>query len=167
MAERLQEVLAEVVPAIRALIAKCRADDDAQLKATYAEIKQLLISNRLATVVKIDNAAILVCPLNRFGTGLDISDAHSILDDLCAVGVDWELMGVPMCFQLPEGEEGEKIIHFNEELANSSNVCLSSVDRHHQEDFVMSVTCSHRVAGFRCVSAGSAHIENSRRTSGP
>ena len=122
MAERLQEVLAEVVPAIRALIAKCRADDDAQLKATFAEIKQLLISNRLATVVKIDNAAVLVCPANRFGTGLDVSDVHSILDDVCAVGVDWELMGVPMCFQIPEGEEGEKIIHFNEEIATSSNV---------------------------------------------
>ena len=100
MAERLQEVLAEVVPAIQTLIAKCRAADDAQLKATYAEIKQLLLSNRLATLTKIDNAAILVCPWNRFGTGLDVSDVHSILDDVCGVGVDWELMGVPMCFQL-------------------------------------------------------------------
>ena len=159
MAERLQEVLAEVVPAIQTLIAKCRAADDAQLKATYAEIKQLLLSNRLATLTKIDNAAILVCPWNRFGTGLDVSDVHSILDDVCAVGVDWELMGVPMCFQLPEGEDGEKIIHFNEELANSSNGFLSPVDRHHQEDFVMSVTCSHRVAGLRCVQAACAHIE--------
>ena len=159
MAERLQEVLAEVVPAIQTLIAKCRAADDAQLKATFAEIKQLLLSNRLATLTKIDNAAILVCPWNRFGTGLDVSDVHSILDDVCAVGVDWELMGVPMCFQLPEGEDGEKIIHFNEELANSSNGFLSPVDRHHQEDFVMSVTCSHWVAGLRCVQAACAHIE--------
>ena len=155
-----------MVPAVQTLFAKCRAADDAQLKATYAEIKQLLLSNRLATLTKIDNAAILVCPSNRFGTGLDVSDVHSILDDVCAVGVDWELMGVPMCFQLPEGEDGEKIIHFNEELANSSNGFLSPVDRHHQEDFVMSVTCSHKVAGLRCVQAACAHIEKLKENIG-
>ena len=44
-----------------------------------------------------------------------MSNVHTVLDDICNVGVDMELIGVPMCFELPEGAEGNEVVAFNEQ----------------------------------------------------
>ena len=72
MSERVQEALAEVIPALKQIMHKVRDEDDGQLKAAFGEIKQMLLNNRLAVVVKIPNSQVLVCPANRFGAGLEV-----------------------------------------------------------------------------------------------
>ena len=119
MSERTQDAMEEVIPALKQIIHKVRDEDDGQLKAAFGEIKQMLLNHRLAVVVKIPNAQVLVCPSNRFGAGLEVSDVHTILDDICNVGVDMELIGVPMCFELPEGAEGNEVKAFNEQQAKT------------------------------------------------
>ena len=94
----LQEVLPATVPLVRELIAKCRTTEDSQMESTLAALKQLLVDNRVAAVVRLDHQLVLVCPSNRFNLGLDVSDVHSILDDVCSVGWDWEEGGIPICF---------------------------------------------------------------------
>ena len=103
MSDRMQDALEEVIPAIKQIIRKVRDEDDGQLKASFQESKQMLLNHRLAVVVQIPNAQVLVCPSNRFGAGLEVSDVHTILDDICNGGVDWELIAAPMCFEVPAG----------------------------------------------------------------
>ena len=121
MADRIQDALAEVIPTLKQIIHKVRDEDDGQLKAASQDIKQMLLNHRLAVVVKIPNPQVLVCLSNRFGAGLEVSDVHTILDDICNVGVDMELIGVPMCFELPEGAEGNEVVAFNEQQAKDAN----------------------------------------------
>ena len=165
MSDRMQDALDEVLPAIKQIIRKVRDEDDGQLKAAFGEIKQMLLNHRLAAVVKIPNAQVLVCPSNRFGAGLEVSDVHTILDDICNVGVDWELIGVPMCFEVPAGAEGNEVVIFNEQQAKDANGFLAPVDVY-QDEYVMSVTCSHRVAAMRCVENGCNHEEHLEENKG-
>ena len=165
MADRIQDALAEVIPTLKQIIHKVRDEDDGQLKAAFQEIKQMLLNHRLAVVVKIPNAQVLVCPSNRFGAGLEVSDVHTILDDICNVGVDMELIGVPLCFELPEGAEGNEVVAFNEQQAKDANGFLAPVDIN-QDDHVMSVTCSHRAAAMRCVENGCNHVEHLEENQG-
>ena len=123
-----------------------------------------MIDNRFAAVVRLDHQLVLVCPSNKFNTGLDVSDVHSILDDVCNVGWDWEEVGIPICFELPAGEEGKQVIAFNEHLTENAQGFLSPADKQHADEFVMRVTCSHRVAAIRCVAAGSSHVEHRSNT---
>ena len=141
MSDRMQGALDEVPPAIKQIIRKVRDEDDGQLKAAFGEIKQMLLNHRLAAVVKI------------------LSDVHTILDDICNVGVDWELIGVPMCFEVPAGAEGIEVVVFNEQQAKDANGFLAPVDVH-QDEYVMSVTCSYRVAAMRRVDNGCNHAEH-------
>ena len=151
----VEDALDEAVPKIKALIRECRTADDSQMKSTMASIKQVLLDTKLATVVKVPCQGVLVHHQNRFGAGVDVKDVHSILDDISSTGWDWDMLGVPICFELPSGAVGEKALAWNEKLVESAGGFLAPVDRQRASD--MSVSASHRVAALRCVLAGARH----------
>ena len=98
----------------------------------------------MAEVVAIKNECVITARCNRFGAGLDISDVHSILEDITEVGFDLELWGVPVCFELPDGDEGQREITFNEGLVDGANGFLAPVDADVVTD--ISLMASHRSA---------------------
>ncbi len=56
----------------------------------------MLLNHRLAVVVNIPYAQVLMCPSNRFGAGLEAAGGHTILDDICNVGI-----GTASCMNPP------------------------------------------------------------------
>ena len=100
-------VLDSAVPLLRAKLDACRSGNDAHMKVVFSEVKQILLSHKHATIVDIDVNNVLPHLANRFAVGVDVVDVHSMLDDVCAVGWDWEQGGVPICFVMPKGKLGE------------------------------------------------------------
>ena len=80
----VSEAIQRAKPQIEALMASSQSGMGRKTVAN--SIRALLISEKLASRVSVPVLSVAVHPDNRFGTGLDVTDVHPLLELICTNG---------------------------------------------------------------------------------
>ena len=133
-------------------MAKCR-DSGTGFLAAFADICSILEMHKLANRCMVPNKNVNVHPSNRFGSGLDVSNVHVLLNNIVSSGWVAEKVGQCVGFEVTNDNE----VAFNEELVQAAEGFLAPVRRECAE--VLSISSSHTVAVLRALEAGVRHGE--------
>ena len=147
-------VVASVAGGINDMIMRVTMGTDrkAKIKTVADEIMILLESHGLAYKEVVKPRACCVHPENRFGAGIEAHDVHHLLSAIMREGWSWmECVGA-RAIELSPGSTGKMQLDFNETLHSASEGMLAPVMRHDVK--ILTLTCSHTVAGLRCVLSG-------------
>ena len=92
-------------------------------------------------------------PQNRMWVKLEAHSVHSLLDKITKGNVGWSLKQLrsPRAFERADGDLGEWQLKENIDLVESAGGLLAPVSKHMR---IITVTCSHTVAGVRAVVHG-------------
>ena len=114
-------------------------------------IKDILTANHLCYKRKVQIGECMVHRLNRGGLGLNAYNAHKTLAVIKAVGCDTEHLKKATAFELPT-DHAELRMHLdcNKSLIQSADGMLAPLTG---EERLLTVACSHTVAGFRAAKA--------------
>ena len=154
MSSWVDNALSEAVPYIKERIRAVRSDGHGYLVA-FMDVVNKLQSLALAQKVTVPNRGVLVHPSNRFGSGLDINDLHSLIEIVINGGWIWEKVGMCVGFELPDDDDS--ILTFNETLVSASGGWLAPVSKQFSE--IASVAGSHTVSVLRSVEHSVRHGE--------
>ena len=124
----------------------------AQKKTVADAIIRLLHDLKLAYRERVANSRVGCHPSNRGGAGLEVSDAHGLLERIVTEdGWSWvEVAGRARAFEVAPGDEGEAQYTFNFKLVKSADGYLPEVD----ELKILAVTCNNTVCALRIVEQG-------------
>jgi hypothetical protein len=95
-------------PKIVELLKQCRNKSDTAIVSTYNEIKALGLQDKLLYNRKVALANTGVHIDNRDGTMVSGAEALKVLDGVCAVGVDMDLLKDATAFEEPLSRVSEK-----------------------------------------------------------
>ncbi|CAK0833484.1 unnamed protein product [Prorocentrum cordatum] len=155
MVTAIEEAINEVKPIIMEVIAQHEASGDdegtKQIMVAAEGIIKLLVGKKLATEkVWIKILQVGTHQENRFGVGLEVTDVHDFLEVIIFGGFGYDKCVGAVCFEMaPSGKAREAQWAFNEPLTSSSSGYLPAFEPPDLK--YLSVTCSHTVAGARCV----------------
>ncbi len=153
MVPNVAAAILHIAPQVNKLIAEAReGDEQSSKKALGDTIVAMLIANGLAYEEVIRNGAVGVHDANRFGAGLLPADVIILHAEIIRDGWSWhEVLGRARAFEVAPGAKGHAQLGANLSLWQASGGMLAPVIR---EDIrILSVGCSHTVAGLRCGAA--------------
>ena len=117
----------------------------------WNKIIDVLSKAKLVTTRVCKLSELLVHPRNRSGLGVNAFNAHANLAVIKAVGADRKELKKATAFELcPLGDTQQAQLAFNHRLVEQSDGLLSPVCG---SERLLTVACSHTVAGFRAVAA--------------
>ncbi|CAK0791190.1 unnamed protein product, partial [Prorocentrum cordatum] len=152
----------EVKPILMGVIAEHEAsgeDGANQIVVKAEQIIELLVGRKLANAgVWLKCTTVGTRPSNRFGAGLEIVDVHDLMKVIVEGGFRHDACQGAACFEIaPGGAMAEQHWAFNGNLATSSGGFLPRFDASDLK--LLSVACSHTVAGARCVELGAPDMD--------
>ena len=124
-----------------------------KLVSSVTAVLDLLEKSQLAYRQKIHASQVGVHPHNRDGLGVSVSEVHSLIDDILAVGFSKEEAGKSICLEVDATDT--QIRGFNDRLAAMSNGRLGTMQP--QALRYASVAGSHLNAGINCWLQGLPH----------
>ena len=124
-----------------------------KLVSSVAAVVDVLEKNNLAYRQRIHSSQVGVHPHNRDGVGVSVSEVHSLIDDILAVGFSKEEAGKSICLEVDATDT--QIRGFNDRLAAMSNGRLGTMQP--QALRYASVAGSHLNAGINCWLQGLPH----------
>ena len=124
-----------------------------KLVSSVAAVVDVLEKNNLAYRQRIHSSQVGVHPHNRDGVGVSVSEVHSLIDDILAVGFSKEEAGKSICLEVDATDT--QIRGFNDRLAATSNGRLAALQP--QALRYASVAGSHLNAGINCWLQGLPH----------
>ena len=143
-------ISAEVKVEIAKLINDAKSGN--KLVSSVAGIIDLLEKHQLAWRQRIHASQVGVHPHNSDGVGVSVSETHSLIDDILAVGFSKEEAGKSVCIEV--GPTDGHIKDFNQRLTATSNGKLGSLQMTMR---YASVAGSHLNAGINCWLQGLPH----------
>ena len=100
---------------------------------------------------QVRNGQVMVHPKNRSGLGLNPHNVHKNLSVIKQVGADRQHLKKATAFEInPHGDKYHAQVKFNQDLVNSADGLLAPLTG---SENLLSVACSHTVAGARAANA--------------
>ncbi len=163
----LATALDTVCPKINDLIKKYNEGESRSKKEALGDmIVQLLLDSKLAYAERRPNEGVWVHPQNRFGAGLDTTDVHALLHLIVTEkGWSWAACAKARAIEMnPSGDVHKRQLEFNQKLSSAADGFLAPVDPHDRA--ILSIACSHTVAGLRAVNAGCKTVKEDMAVDG-
>ena len=154
----LDQVKGKINEMCASVLAASQSDKNARIQAVADEIVNMLLRLDLAYKQHVPNKAVGVHMDNRYKVGLDPTDVHDLLLEIFRKG--WSFLEVVGArgFEIPPGAKGDEYIKFNYDLVESSDGMLAPCPAHWLR--IVSVACSHTVAGLRCIEFGTKGVSD-------
>ena len=139
-------------PEIVQLLVQVKEDIDDNIVSTFNEIKTLGQQDKLLYKRRVPIPSVGVHRFNRDGSMISGQESMKILDEVCSVGVDLDLLKDAMSFEEPPSRVNETA--FIQKCKNDprlpSNIMPGQIE-------VSSAACSHFNQALHCVLEGKAH----------
>ena len=139
-------------PRILDLCRQVKVGDDTGIVSKWNEIKRIGREINQCYRRKVKIPSVGIHRKNRDGGIVTVSTAYKVLDDVCKIGVDLDLLKDATAFEEPDTRVNEQkfIEKCNADARLPSDIAPGSIE-------VSAVACSHFSVGLHCVLQGKEH----------